>query len=88
VTSQVHAERELKEVTQVIEQKISQRTAQLERLNEELAFRARETEKVNTELIFINERLQLITRQQSAASEKSITSAAPSVRERNPEASM
>jgi hypothetical protein len=63
LTPQVTAERQLKEFTQFFEHKITQRTAQLERLNEELTFRAKETEKVNSELIFINEKLQSISRE-------------------------
>ncbi|HYF70152.1 MAG TPA: hypothetical protein VD884_18555 [Ohtaekwangia sp.] len=58
VTAQVKAETELRTMDQTIEQKIAQRTLHLERLNEELMFRARATEQVNAELIFVNERLQ------------------------------
>lgn len=67
LTPQLSAEKELKQFAQFTEQKIAQRTSHLQRRNEELVLRANETEKVNAELIFINERLQLISRQQSTA---------------------
>ena len=82
LTSQLRAERELKEIGQFIERKIAERTLHLERQNEELVLRARETEKVNSELIFINQRLQDISREKSALREDP----AKPHRELNPEA--
>ncbi len=81
LTSQLRAERELKEIGQFIERKIAERTVHLERQNEELVFRARETEKVNSELIFINQRLQDISREKSLRDDPAMPS-----RARNPEA--
>jgi hypothetical protein len=83
LTPQLTVEKELKEFAQFTEQKIFQRTSLLERRNEELTLRAKETEKVNAELIFINERLQLISRERSTAD--NVSTSAGQVRERNSE---
>jgi PAS domain-containing protein len=88
LTPQLQAERDLKELSHFIEQKIVQRTSHLERLNEELAFRARETEKVNAELIFINERLQNMARETNSAEPKPIAFSASQTKERSPGASV
>lgn len=62
VTALVTAEAALRNMDQTVEHKIAQRTLHLERLNEELMFRARATEQVNAELIFVNEKLQSINK--------------------------
>ena len=83
LTPQLTAEKQLREFAQFTEQKIAQRTSHLERRNEELSLRAKETEKVNSELIFINERLQMISRERSTAD--NVNASAGLARERNPE---
>lgn len=60
ITTQIKIEDELRRISQSIDQRVFQRTLELERMNEELIFRVRQSEQVNAELIFINEKLQMI----------------------------
>jgi PAS domain S-box-containing protein len=62
VTHEVRTRNELKGMKEAVETQLSRRIDHLTRVNEELAYRASQTEHVNTELIAVNERLQLVNK--------------------------
>jgi PAS domain S-box-containing protein len=69
VTEQQRVERQLSQVTRNLHVEIARRTEYLERANEELAYRASQTEHVNEELIHVNERLLEINKKIAAETE-------------------
>jgi PAS domain S-box-containing protein len=71
VTNQVRNEKDLLAIRAGIEKQFNEKIHQLTRMNEELAYRASQTEHVNAELISVNEQLQHVNKKIALRAEDS-----------------
>jgi PAS domain S-box-containing protein len=71
VTNQLRNERDLMAMKKLLEKQFNEKLTNLNHLNEELAYRASQTEHVNAELIAVNEQLQHVNKKISLRAEES-----------------
>jgi PAS domain S-box-containing protein len=72
VTNQVRNEKDLMLMKASLEKQYNDRINQLTRMNEELAYRASQTEHVNNELISVNEQLQHVNKKMALRAEDAL----------------
>lgn len=72
VTSEVEIRSELKKIRDSFEVRLNNKVDELARDNEELAYRASQSEHVNNELIAVNERLQSVNKKIAAQLESAV----------------
>lgn len=71
VTDQLRNSKEVESVKMAIRKSMDEKIEQLAKMNEELAYRASQTEHVNAELISVNEQLQYVNKKVALRAEES-----------------